>query len=168
MIIRQERAADVEAIFDLTKLAFEHYPYGDHTEQFVINALRVANALTVSLVAEVDGKIVGHVAFSPVSISDGSSDWYGLGPVSVLPEYQNQGIGSTIIREGLMRLRSLGAKGCVLLGNPTYYRRFGFVNQPALMLEEADQQHFLVLPLKGTDRSAQGVVSFHEAFSATA
>jgi putative acetyltransferase len=97
MIIRNERESDVEAISDVTKAAFENHPHSQHTEQFIVNALRVANALTISLVAEVDGKVVGHIAFSPVTISDGSHNWYGLGPISVLPECQRQGIGKSLI-----------------------------------------------------------------------
>ena len=73
----------------------------NHTEQFIIEALRSARALTVSLVAEVDGIVVGHIAFSPVTMSDGTSAWYGLGPVSVHPEYQRNGIGKALIQEGL-------------------------------------------------------------------
>src|SRR4030067_894759 len=89
---------------------------GNHTEQFIISALRAANVLTVSLVAEIDGRVVGHIAFSPVTISDGSQNWYGLGPVSVLPEYQRQGIGKSLIQEGLSALKGLGGQGCALVG----------------------------------------------------
>ena len=88
MIIRNELESDVETISSVTRAAFESWPYGNHTEEFIVNALRAANALTVSLVAEAGGKVVGHIAFSPVTISDGSQNWYGLGPISVLPEFQ--------------------------------------------------------------------------------
>ena len=72
MIIRNELESDVETISSVTRAAFESCPYGNHTEEFIVNALRAANALTVSLVAEASGKVVGHIAFSPVTISDGS------------------------------------------------------------------------------------------------
>src|SRR3990172_2019973 len=124
MIIRNERESDVGVISEVTKEAFENHPHSNHTEQFIVDALRAANALTVSLVAEVDGKVVGHIAFSPVTISDGSQNWYGLGPISVLPECQKQGIGKSLIDEGLSLLKALGAKGCVLVGEPKYYERF--------------------------------------------
>ena len=101
MFIREETQSDVEAIADITKTAFENHPYSDNTEQFIINALRVDNALTVSLVAEMEEKLVGHIAFSPVTFSDGSENWYGLGPVSVLPDYQKQGIGTKLVNEGI-------------------------------------------------------------------
>jgi putative acetyltransferase len=130
MIIRNETAADIEAIAEVTKAAFKTCPHGNHTEQFIIKALRAAGALTVSLVAEIDGKVVGHVAFSPVTISDGNPHWYGLGPVSVLPSYQRQGIGTALINEGLSLLKARGGQGCVLVGDPAYYRRLGFRNLP--------------------------------------
>src|SRR5512141_2090380 len=135
MIIRNELESDVEAISAVTKAAFESCPYGDHTEQFIVDALRAADALTVSLVAEVGGKVAGHIAFSPVTISDGSQNWYGLGPISVLPEFQKQRIGKSLIHEGLSLLKALGAKGCVLVGEPEYYERFGFKNLPDLVLD---------------------------------
>jgi putative acetyltransferase len=90
MIIRKETISDIEAISEITRAAFRSLQISNHTEQFIIDALRKANALTISLVAEIDGKIVGHIAFSPVTISDGATDWYGLGPVSVLPDCQKK------------------------------------------------------------------------------
>jgi len=108
MILRQETVADVEAITEVTIAAFRNHPISKHTEQFIINALRDANALTISLVAEIDGRVVGHIAFSPVIISDGTKDWHGLGPVSVLPDYQKQGIGESLINEGLSLLKNYG------------------------------------------------------------
>ena len=81
MIIRKETTSDIEAISQVTKAAFRTLPISNQTEQFIIEALRAAGALTLSLVAEIDGRVVGHIAFSPVTISDGSKNWYGLGPV---------------------------------------------------------------------------------------
>jgi putative acetyltransferase len=111
MIIRNEKSTDIEAISEVTLAAFQNLPISHHTEQFIIKGLRDANALTISLVAEIDGKIVGHIAFSPVTISDGSLNLHGLGPVSVLPEYQKQGIGKLLIQEGLSLLRAQGSSG---------------------------------------------------------
>jgi putative acetyltransferase len=164
MIIRNETESDVEAISEVTKAAFENHPYSHQTEQFIVNALRAANALTISLVAEVDEKVVGHIAFSPVTISDGSPDWYGLGPVSVLPERQRQGIGKSLIHKGLSLLKALGAKGCALVGDPKYYERFGFRNIPDLILDGVPQENFLALPFENS--KTQGVVVFHPGFSA--
>jgi putative acetyltransferase len=100
IVIRNEIESDIKAISEITKAAFDNHPYSNHMEQFIINALRDAKVLTVSLVAEAERKVVGHIAFSPVAISDGSLDWYGLGPVSVLPEWQRQGVGKSLIHEG--------------------------------------------------------------------
>ena len=88
ILIRNETDADVGAITDVTVAAFKTLEISNHTEQFIIAALRAAGALTLSLVAEVEGRVIGHIAFSPVTISDGTRSWYGLGPVSVLPAYQ--------------------------------------------------------------------------------
>jgi putative acetyltransferase len=165
MRIRNEQASDVEAITEVTQAAFANHPYGHQTEAFIINALRAAGALTVSLVADADGRVVGHVAFSPVTISDGSRDWYGLGPVSVLPEFQNRGIGTSLIHEGLSALKSLGAQGCVLVGEPGFYTRFGFKSIPELTMEGVPQEYLLALPFG--DRIPQGAVIHHEGFSAT-
>jgi len=164
MIIRKETVADIEAITEVTIAAFRTLPISNHTEQFIINALRVANALTISLVAEMDGRVVGHIAFSPVTISDGSLKWYGLGPVSVLPEYQRQGIGKSLIQEGLSLLKELSGQGCTLVGDPNYYKRFGFRNTPKLVHEGIPQEVFLALPF--TEKVPQGVVVFHEGFLA--
>ena len=164
MIIRDETASDAGAIFEITRLAFENHPHSERTEQFIVNALRAAGVLAVSLVAEMGGTVVGHIAFSPVTIADGSDGWYGLGPVSVLPQFQKQGVGKSLIRQGLSRLKASGAKGCVLVGDPGYYARFGFKNVPSLIYEGVPQEYVLALPLGKTQ--ARGVVTFHQAFSA--
>ena len=163
-VIRSETAADVSAIDEVTIAAFETLAISNHTEQFIVAALRAADALTVSLVAELNGRVVGHVAFSPVTISDGTKDWYGLGPVSVLPEYQKQGIGKSLINEGLPLLKQFGGQGCALVGDPNYYKRFGFKNFPELVHEGIPQEVFLVLPF--TEKIPKGIVVFHEGFKA--
>jgi len=164
MIIRRETFADIETITEVTIAAFKTLPISNHTEQFIINALRAADALTISLVAEIEGKIVGHIAFSPVTISDGSIDWYGLGPVSVLPDYHKQGIGKSLVNEGLSFLKKLGGQGCALVGDPNYYHRFGFRSFPELIHEGVPQEVFLALPF--TAKVPKGIVAFHEGFLA--
>jgi putative acetyltransferase len=165
MIIRKEIESDVEAICDITKAAFENHPYSKNTEQFIINALRKANALTVSLVAEIDGIVAGHIVFSPVTFTDGSQNWYGLGPVSVAPEYQRKGIGTKLVQEGIGVLKELGAEGCVVVGDPNFYERFGFRNPNGLKHEGVPAENFLVLSF--CNKIPTGVVHFHQAFSAT-
>jgi putative acetyltransferase len=163
--IRKETDADVRAITEVTEAAFQTMEISDHTEQFIVTALRKAGALTVSLVAELDGKVVGHIAFSPVTMSDGTADWYGMGPVSVLPQVQRQGIGKALVQEGLARLKGLKARGCCLVGHPEYYRKFGFQNTPELGLEGVPPEVFFALSFDGY--VPRGTVSFHDAFRAT-
>jgi len=163
-VIRDETKADIDVITDVTVAAFETLEISNHTEQLIIEALRSAGALILSLVAEVDGRVVGHIAFSPVAISDGTKNWYGLGPVSVLPEYQRRGIGKALIQEGLSRLKKIDAKGCCLVGHPDYYRKFGFENVPGLVHEGVPQEVFFALSFGG--HTPQGTVTFHEGFKA--
>jgi len=165
MIIRKENQSDSAAITDITKAAFENHPFGNNTEQFIIHALRAADVLTVSLVAEMDGQLLGHIAFSPVTFSDGSENWYGLGPISVTPDYQKQGIGTKLVNQGLGMLKDLGAQGCILVGDPGFYERFGFKSCDRLKYEGVPQANFLALPFSNSTPTGQA--KFHQAFSAT-
>ena len=160
--IRSETDADAGAITEVTLAAFKTLEISNQTEQFIVTALRAAKALAASLVAEVDGRVVGHIAFSPVAMSDGTRDWYGLGPVSVLPEYQRQGIGKALVQEGLSRLKNRDAQGCCLVGHPDYYRKFGFRNLPGLVLEGVPPEVFFALSFRG--HIPQGTVAFHDGF----
>lgn len=162
--IRCETNDDTEAIAEVTIAAFQTLEISKHTEQFIVEALRAAQALTVSLVAEIHGRVIGHIAFSPVTISDGTPGWYGLGPVSVLPEYQRQGIGQALIQEGLSRLKGMQARGCCLVGHPEYYKKFGFVNIPELVHEGVPPEVFFALSFDG--KTPRGTVAFHEGFKA--
>jgi putative acetyltransferase len=164
LLIRDEKSTDYKAISEVTLAAFEKMEISNHTEQFIIEALRSAKALSVSLIAEVDGRVVGHIAFSPVTMSDGTKDWYGLGPVSVHPDFQHKGIGKALIREGLSRLKDLKAKGSCLVGHPQYYRQFGFENVEGLIHEGVPPEVFFVLSFDGN--IPQGHVVFHEGFKA--
>ena len=164
ILIRDEKDSDFTAISDVTFAAFETMEISNHTEQFIIEELRTADALSVSLVAEIDGRIVGHIAFSPVTMSDGTEQWYGLGPVSVHPDFQRKGIGKALVFEGLKRLKKAGGKGCCLVGHPQYYRQFGFENPKGLSHEGVPEDAFFVLPFEGA--VPQGDVAFHEAFKA--
>ena len=164
LTIRPEISADSAAISEVTITAFATLEISGHTEQFITEALRAAGALAESLVAELDGRVIGHIAFSPVAMSDGSPDWYGVGPLSVLPEYQRQGIGKALLEAGISRLKSLNAHGCCLVGHPEYYRKFGFANTPGLVLEGVPQEYFMAVLLAGN--LPQGTVTFHDAFRA--
>ncbi|WP_282295817.1 N-acetyltransferase [Stenotrophomonas sp. PS02289] len=162
MQIRPERAQDIPVIHALTREAFADAPHRDGTEQDVVDALRAAGALSVSLVAEEGGALVGHVALSPVTLSDGSEDWYGLGPISVAPPHQGRGLGSALMQAALAALEERGAAGCVLLGDPGYYGRFGFRADPRLRLAGVPQEYFQAVLLKGAWPDAE--VRYHAAF----
>lgn len=165
MVIREERSADQAAITSVTMAAFQDHPVSRQTEHFIVDALRASGALSLSLVAEVDGQVVGHAAFSPVSISDGTADWFGVGPVSVWPAWQRQGVGTKLMEAGVALLKERGARGCALVGPPDYYRRFGFANRPELIHKGIPQEFFLVLPL--AEPVPSGTVVFHAGFAAT-
>jgi putative acetyltransferase len=167
ILVRSEQASDIEAITQVTYAAFLG-KFSDHpTEHLIVNGLREAAMLTLSLVAEVDGIIVGHVAFSPVTINETFMDWYGLGPISVSPELQKQGVGSKLIYDGLARLRDLGTKGCVLEGSPKYYQRFGFKPYAGLTYHASPApEYFMALPFY--DEVPTGQVEYHKAFYVSA
>ena len=165
VLIRPETPADIPAIFALTEAAFRTAAHSAGTEQFVVNALRRSGALAVSLVAELDGRVIGHVAVSPVTVSDGASSWYGLGPISVSPEHQRTGIGSQLMHAVLQALRDRGGAGCMLVGDPAYYRRFGFRPEPGLVYPGVPAEYFMVLSFG--PGLPQGEVTFHEGFGAT-
>ncbi|WP_336985472.1 N-acetyltransferase [Altererythrobacter aquiaggeris] len=160
--IRPEQAGDENVIHDLTKAAFAKMEFSDGDEPALVGQLRDDGDLTLSLVAlDADG-IVGHIAFSPVTISDGSRGWYGLGPVSVTPELQRQGTGSALIERGIADLRAFGARGIILLGSPLYYSRFGFEHDPKLQYPGPPAEYFQRLVLAGSE--PRGVASFAPAF----
>ncbi|MGL5815814.1 MAG: GNAT family N-acetyltransferase [Aeromonas sp.] len=161
--IRPETRADSDAIEALTIAAFLEAPHTDHNEQLIICDLRKAGALRHSLVAEQDGIIVGHLCFSPVTISDGSQGWLGLGPIAVAPEKQGKGIGAQLMRAGLDALDSEGVAGCVVLGDPGFYGRFGFVADTRLHLPGVPAEYFMAR--RHGDEQASGEVSYHCAFN---
>ncbi len=162
--IRNEVPSEAGAIAALTAAAFRDVAHSSHTEQFIVNSLRQAEQLVLSLVAEDDGALVGHVALSPVSIADGAKGWYGLGPISVAPSRQGQGIGTQLMERALAELRRLNANGCVVLGDPSYYSRFGFKAEPALVLPDIPPEYFQAILFRGV--LPFGNVTYHEAFDA--
>jgi GNAT superfamily N-acetyltransferase len=114
IVIRPETPADTAAIAAVTREAFRHAAHSSQTEHLIVDALRSAGALTLSLVAVAEGEIVGHIAFSPVTIDRQPTRWLGLGPLSVAPPRQRQGIGSLLVRAGLDELRQQQSAGCLL------------------------------------------------------
>ena len=165
--VRPESPDDREAIRTVIEAAFRENSHSNETEAEIIEGLRNAGALTLSLVAvDPEGDILGHIAFSPVSIESGESGWYGLGPVGVWPHGQRQGVGTALVTDGLGRLKVLGANGCVLLGDPAFYGRFGFVSDPALSyrgLPARFVQRLVIAP-----PAPKGEITYHQAFEAAA
>lgn len=166
MKIREEKASDIETIEALIYRAFENHPHHElgskPTEHLIVNKLRDAKVLSLALICEDEKGIIGHIAFSPVSINDEKSNWYGLGPVSVIPERQGEGIGSALIHSGLSQLKAQGIEGVVLLGESQYYARFGFKSQPSLILPGVPSEYFMAKSLNNV--IPEGEVSYHSAF----
>jgi putative acetyltransferase len=162
MLVRSEMPKDYEAITQVTLAAFTSGSYNPN-EHLIIKGLRETGALSLSLVAEVDKGIVGHVAFSVVLINGEAEGWYGLGPIAVQPQFQKGGIGSRLINAGLSKLQEMGAQGCVLVGSPRYYNRFGFKFYPGLIYEKVPApEYFMVIPFYG--EVPTGKVGYHSAF----
>lgn len=166
MHIRQEQPADKTAISSLQYLAFkdhpQHEPGAEPTEHLIIEALRDAGALTLSLVAEIEKDLIGHIAFSPATIGGKHDGWFGLGPVGVLPTEQSKGIGSVLVRNALESMQEKGAKGIILVGDPAYYGRFGFTSVEGLSCPGVPPQYVMALTFTG--ETPKGDIAFHEAF----
>jgi putative acetyltransferase len=162
--IRSEQTADTGRIAEVTQSAFRDAAHTCGREHCLVGALRAAGALTCSLVAVSELGIVGHVAASPVTVSKSTGDWYGIGPISVMPQCQRQGIGSRLMEAVLGQLRAKGARGCVLVGDPRFYARFGFQSDCSLVVSEAPPEVTLNLRFRQTDD--RGTVTFHPAFMA--
>ena len=149
---RPEELDDRRPIFKLTKAAFKDMPFSDGDEQELVDRLRKDGDLALSLVAETPEGI----------ISDGTKNWYGLGPVSVWPELQGKGVGSALINHGITQMRAMCAKGIVLLGSPEYYSRFGFKSDPSLAYPGPPAEYFQYLTLVGVRPT--GTVKFAPGF----
>ena len=162
MDIRPEIPADAAAIFSVITSAFLEAEHSGGNEAVIVDKLRDAASLSVSLVATENDRIVGHVAFSAVTVDRQSDGWFGLGPVAVVPDRQRGGIGTALIEAGLHQLRIMGSSGCVVLGEPAYYGRFGFVHDPNLRLAGVPPDYFQSLMFKG--QPCAGLVKYHPAF----
>lgn len=162
ILIRPERLGDIEGIRQVNIEAFRDHPFSQQTEHLIVEALRDAGALSLSLVAERDGRVAGHIAFSPAVVGESGPGWFLLGPVAVLPELQHEGIGSALVEAGLVELRSCGAAGCVLVGDAGFYSRFGFATHPGLEYEGVPGEH--VLGIAFAADPPRGVIHAHEAF----
>jgi len=165
LTIRPEIPENSDSIRYVNEQAF-----GSKEEVEIVEKLRNRAVLTLSLVAVQDGEIVGHIAFSPVMIESASSDFEAitLAPMSVLPTYQRQGIGSQLVYAGLKECRKIGHDIIVVLCHPTYYPRFGFIpaKQKGITCEfEAPEEVFMILELReGALAGRGGLVKFQPEF----
>jgi len=170
MNIRPEIQSDAAAIEALTYQAFENHPHhapgAKPTEHLIVNKLRASGELSLSLVAEDETGIIGQIALSPVAINGAVSNWYGLGPVSVVPTRQEQGIGGQLIKLAIKEIAAQGAEGVVLLGEPAYYTRFGFKSGSSLTLPGVPAEYFMARTLRGDETAIPvGEVTYSSAFS---
>jgi putative acetyltransferase len=163
--VRSETPSDYHVIYDITARAFAPMPFAAGDEQVLINNLRDAGALAISRVAEVNGHVRGHVAFSSAQAADGSTPWFALGPIAVDPAFQRRGIGKALILNGIQALRDRGALGCILVGDSKYYQRFGFVPEPELCPSPYPPEYFMIMPLRIAKPST--VVDFHPLFTSS-
>lgn len=165
--IREETSADLEGIQRIHQSAFD-----TAAEAHIVDLLRARGKAVISLVAEINAEIVGHILFSPVSIEPPDPGWnaLGLAPVGVLPEWQQQGIGMALVNQGLERCRVLGIDLVIVLGDPAYYARFGFERalDHGLSNEYQADEHFMVLELKpGVLNKFAGLVKYAPEFNET-
>jgi putative acetyltransferase len=172
-MVRSERAGDEEGIRSIHRRAFE-----TGAEANLVDSLRECGEQLISLVAEEDGELVGHILFSPISIEGterevpmaGPASMVGLAPVAVLPGWQGRGIGARLVEEGLRACGEAGCGAVVVLGHPEYYHRFGFVQalSHGITCEfEAPADAFMVKELKKDAlRDVRGRVRYHDAFKA--
>jgi len=164
--IRSELPEDVEAIYSLNQEAFE-----GTAEANLVNNLRPSNAMILSLVAIKNSEIVGHIAFSPVTIeSDRATvNAVGLAPMAVSPEFHRNGIGSQLVEEGLNRIRTAGHDLVVVLGHPEYYPRFGFVPAKKYGIQweqDAPEEAFMIKELReGALKEVGGIVKYRPEFN---
>ena len=158
-----EQPGDEAAIEAVTRDAFSTAAYADGHEPLIPGRLREAGALGLSLVARDGEALVGHIAFSPVTLPT-PGHWFGLGPVSVLSERQGGGIGTRLVEDGLARLRADGAAGVTVIGDPAFYGRFGFRPHAGLSYSEVPAPY--VLALSFSDGEPTGVIGYHRAFDA--
>lgn len=166
MNIREETESDIEAIWKVHSDAFE-----TDAEANMVNALRRSGCDHISLVAETDNNIVGHILFTPVKLTgtDNRLKIMGLAPMAVMTQYQNKGIGSQLVKAGLERCQERGFDAVVVLGHPGYYPRFGFI--PSIKYDIKSEYNvpddvFMILELvPGCLKNKKGIIKYHETFN---
>lgn len=173
MIIRQEESCDFDSVFDLIEKAFKDEKFSDHKEQFLVERLRNSKAFIpeLSIVAEIEGKIVGHILVTKLKIKNTTSEFksLALAPVSVLPEFQGKEIGSKLIIESHKKAKELGYKSIVLLGHEKYYPKFGYKQADKYGIElpfEVPKENCMVIELvKEGLKGVNGIVEYPKEFN---
>lgn len=160
--IRVERPGDVATIQRITEQAFAQVPHASGSEARIIDNLREAGVLLSWIAESAEDGVIGQVSLSPVWIGDSSEGWFGLGPIAVDPQYQRRGVGSRLVEAATSYLRSIGACGCILIGDPGWYRRFGFHPAPDMRFAEVSAPWLMVLPF--VEDWPRGEVHYHPAF----
>jgi putative acetyltransferase len=170
VLIRRAGPNDTESIRWVHGAAFARAGYPDGPPEVVLaNELRACPAYlpTLDLVAEVDGAVVGHVIATRATIGPDASPVLGLGPLGVHPDHQGQGVGSVLVRATIARADEMGEPMIVLLGDPSYYARFGFVLSSTVGIEPPDEawvHHFQVRPGQNYDPAVRGRFAYAEPF----
>lgn len=172
IIVRQEQKTDYDIVFEIIEDAFNSMPFSDGSEGELVFRLRKSANFEprLSLVAEDDGMLVGHILFTPIHIVDGENKVVSLSlaPVSVLPEYQRKGIGSQLIKEGHSIARELGYESVFVLGHPEYYPYFGYepsTNWNISSPFDVPAEYFMAIELKpGALKEAKGTVVYPKEF----
>ncbi|MDC7788157.1 N-acetyltransferase [Rhodoplanes sp. TEM] len=173
--LRDQTDADADAVRALVTAAYRGLPHASGTEPAIMEALWRSGAAAVALLAEDSSGLVGQAAFSAVEIfgpgtrpngKAPAGGWFGLGPLSVRPDRQRQGVGTALIRAGFARLEARGASGCIVVGDPAYYGRHGFRRAANLHVPGIPDRYVMAV-LFGDAPPPTGTVEFHEAFSAS-
>ncbi len=167
LIIRQENKNDYEEVYNVIKTAFETAEHSDGNEQDLVVALRKSDNFIpeLSLVAVIDNKIVGYILFTKIKI--GKQEELALAPLGVLPEYQKQGIGRTLIQEGNKKAKELGYHYSVVLGSDKYYPKFGYVSAKEYGIVapfDVPDENFMAIKLNDTDIEIKGIVQYAKEF----
>lgn len=170
MTIRTEQPSDYEAVYQVVKSSFETAEHSDGNEHDLVNALRVGSAFIpeLSLVSEINGKIVGHIMFTKLQIGEHTA--LALAPLSVLPEYQRQGIGTSLILEGHKTAKALGYCYSVVLGSEKYYPRVGYLPAETFGIQpsfEVSSENFMAYKLCENAPIISGIVKYADEFGIT-
>lgn len=171
IIIRQENKLDYEQVYEIVRMAFENEIFSDKDEHNLVERLRKSDAFVaeLSLVAEIDEKLVGHILFTEINIDNNIA--LALAPVSVSPDYQGRGIGAKLIKRGHELASELGYRAIVLLGHESYYPRFGYVKASLYHIKapfDVPDENFMVLDLLGNGlKDLKGLVEYAPEFFQT-